>query len=237
MSTALIVLNIASLLESLRQSLADEGYVVFAFTDGAEGLLQVRRATFDIILLDSNLPDHEGVSYLATLRQSGIQTPIIILTDHDSLDGCVQALDSGADDCVMKTVATKELLARIRSLKRRSNQFQTSLEYENLRMDLLARNVKREGETIDLTRREFELLEYLLRHKDQVVTREMLARDVWKASTATWTNVIEVQVKSLRRKIERPEWKKILYTIRGQGYQLGGKQRDGLSAESSSVDS
>ena len=146
----------------------------------------------------------------------------MIVTARDSLEDRVIGLDSGADDYIVKPFAFAELVARLRALLRRNFVAnETVLRYDNLECDLLARTVKRGGEEIELTRRQFELLEYLLRHKDEIVTREMLARDVWKAATATWTNVIEVQMNQLRKWVARDGWKPIIHTARGEGYRLG----------------
>ena len=231
MPTLLIVEDHRSLLSSLKAGLEEEGYRVLTAMSGVEGHLIVKREPLDAILLDLQLPDGDGLQLLTDIRGEGLALPVLIMSARDSLEDRVLGLDSGADDYLVKPVAFAELLARLRSLLRRNVVAETVLRCESLQMDLLSRKVSRNGETLELTRREFELVEYFLRHKNEVVTREMLARDVWKASTATWTNVIEVQVKSLRNKIERPGWDKLLYTIRGEGYLLG--QKSGIPPKSS----
>lgn len=223
MANLLIVEDHRTLLNSLKTGLEEEGYRVFAAMSGVEGQVIAKREPLDAILLDLQLPDGDGLQMLRDLRHEGFTLPVMIMSARDSLEDRVLGLDTGADDYLVKPVAFSELLARLRSLLRRNSKAETVLRFENLQMDLLARKVTRHGEPIELTRREFELAEYFLRHKNEVVTRQMLARDVWKASTATWTNVIEVQVKSLRTKIERPGWEKLLHTIRGEGYLLGDK--------------
>ena len=223
MPNLLIVEDHRSLLESLRTGLEEEGYRVFTATSGVEGHLIARREPLDAIMLDLQLPDGDGLQMLKTIRSEGLNIPVLILSARDSLEDRVLGLDSGADDYLVKPVAFAELLARLRSLLRRNFAADTVLKYDTLSVDLLSRKVTRHGDTLELTRREFELIEYFLRHKNEVVTRQMLARDVWKAATATWTNVIEVQVKSLRKKIERDDWPRILHTVRGEGYQLGDK--------------
>ncbi len=223
MANLLIVEDHRTLLNSLKTGLEEEGYRVYTAMSGVEGHLITKREPLDAILLDLQLPDGNGLQLLEDLRREGNTVPVMIMSARDSIEDRVLGLDAGADDYLVKPVAFSELLARLRSLMRRNSKAETVLRYEALQMDLLARKVTRHGEPIDLTRREFELAEYFLRHKNEVVTRQMLARDVWKASTATWTNVIEVQVKSLRTKIERPEWEKLLHTIRGEGYLLGDK--------------
>jgi DNA-binding response OmpR family regulator len=221
MATLLVVEDHLSLLASLKTGLEQESYTVWTATSGVEALAIIRREPLDAILLDLQLPDGDGLNTLQTIREMGLAVPVLILSARDSVEDRILGLDSGADDYLVKPVAFAELLARLRSLRRRSFATETVLRHSDLQMDLLARRVTRNSEAIELTRREYDLLQYLLRHKNQVVTREMLARDVWKASTATWTNVIDVQVKSLRKKIERTDWPKLLHTVRGEGYQLG----------------
>ena len=221
MATLLVVEDHLSLLASLKTGLEQESYSVLTATSGVEALTIVRREPLDAILLDLQLPDGDGLNTLRTIREMGLAVPVLILSARDSVEDRILGLDTGADDYLVKPVAFAELLARLRSLRRRSFSTDTVLRHGDLQMDLLARRVTRNSESIELTRREYDLLQYLLRHKNQVVTREMLARDVWKASTATWTNVIDVQVKSLRKKIERTDWPKLLHTVRGEGYQLG----------------
>jgi two-component system copper resistance phosphate regulon response regulator CusR len=221
MATLLVVEDHLSLLASLKTGLEQESYSVLTATSGVEALTIVRREPLDAILLDLQLPDGDGLNTLRTIREMGLAVPVLILSARDSVEDRILGLDAGADDYLVKPVAFAELLARLRSLRRRSFSTETVLRHGDLQMDLLARRVTRNSESIELTRREYDLLQYLLRHKNQVVTREMLARDVWKASTATWTNVIDVQVKSLRKKIERTDWPKLLHTVRGEGYQLG----------------
>jgi two-component system, OmpR family, copper resistance phosphate regulon response regulator CusR len=221
MATLLVVEDHRSLLASLKTGLEEEGYRVLTATSGVEGLAISKREPLDAVILDLQLPDGDGLHTLQEMRKSGLNMPVMIMSARDGLEDRVLGLDTGADDYLVKPIAFAELLARLRSLLRRNFAADTVLRYETLQMDLLTRRVTRNGQTIELTRREFELVEYFLRHKNEVVTREMLARDVWKASTATWTNVIDVQVKSLRKKIERPEWVKLLHTVRGEGYLLG----------------
>ncbi len=221
MATLLIVEDHRPLLASLKAGLEEEGYRVFTAMSGIEGLVTAKREPLDAIILDLQLPDGDGLYALREIRKAGLAVPVLIMSARDSLEDRVLGLDTGADDYLVKPVAFAELLARLRSLQRRNFASETILQYSDLHLDLLSRQVTRHGESLELTRREFELVEYFLRHKNKTVTREMLARDVWKASTATWTNVIDVQVKSLRRKIERPELAKLLHTIRGEGYLLG----------------
>lgn len=222
MSNVLIVEDHRTLRSSLEQGLREEGHTIFAVSSATEGLLLTRTEPLDAIILDLQLTDGDGLTLLREIRKSGRATPVLIVSARDSVEDRILGLDTGADDYLVKPFAFGELLARLRSLLRRGAvASEAVLRHDDLQIDLMTRKVTRHGEEISLTRRLLELLEYLLRHKNQVVTREMLARDVWKASTATWTNVIEVQIRELRIKIERPGWSRVLHTIRGEGYRLG----------------
>ena len=159
---------------------------------------------------------------LRQLRAEGFGQPILVLTARDSVDDRVKGLDAGADDYLVKPFSFNELLARLRALLRRGSlEQQAILRVEGLEIDRLKRVASRNGQVLELSNRQFELLSYLMHHAQAVVTREMIARDVWRESTATWTNVIEVHIAQLRRKIERAEWPLLLHTVRGQGYLLG----------------
>jgi DNA-binding response OmpR family regulator len=176
---------------------------------------------FDCILLDRLLPGCDGLQVLAELRRNGRTVPVLILTARDAIEERVGGLDAGADDYLVKPFAFPELLARIRVMLRRGrSEPETILRTGNLEMDLVRRQVRRGDMEIDLTQREFELLEYLLRHKNMMVTRDMLGRDVWKEPSHALTNVIDVYLTMLRRKIERTGQPALIHTIRGLGYTL-----------------
>ncbi len=170
------------------------------------------------------LPQRNGIEVLGTLRKCGIQTPVLILTAKDTVDDRVYGLDAGADDYLVKPFAFSELLARIRALlRRRQTDAVLKLSRNDLEMDLLTRKVTRAEKKLELTAKEFEVLEYLLRHSGRVVSREMLARDVWQVSARATPldNVIDVMIARLRRKIDEPFKQKLLHTIRGVGFVLG----------------
>jgi DNA-binding response OmpR family regulator len=178
---------------------------------------------FDLVILDLMLPGRDGLQVLSTLRKRGSVTPVLILTARDAIEDRVQGLDGGADDYLVKPSAFPELSARVRALLRRGRTDQlVRLKLADLEMDLVARKVKRGNGDVELTVREFELLEYLLRHKEQVVSREMIAREVWKEpSRATpLDNVIDVHMVRLRRKLDEPFDHRLIHTIRGVGYVL-----------------
>ena len=222
----LVVEDDKKVAKALREGLQAEHYDVRVAPTGEEGFFLVNHEVFDLVLLDLMLPRRDGVEVLTTLRKRGLQTPVLILTARDTVEDRVQGLDLGADDYLVKPFAFPELVARIRALLRRGRMDQVlKLQLDDLEMDLLTRRVARRGLTLDLTAKEFELLEYLLRHQGRVVSREMLARDVWQvAARATpLDNVIDVSVARLRRKIDDPFEKKLLHTIRGMGFMLAGK--------------
>jgi len=222
MARLLVVEDQSSLLQSLRRGFEEEGHVVFTAMGGTEAYVTATREPLDAVILDLSLPDGDGLSTMKRLRSEGFVKPILIVTARDSIQDRIAGLDSGADDYLIKPFVFEELLARLRALLRRNfSPHETVLRHDNLELDLLARTVKRDGTEVALTRRQFDLLEYLMHRKNQVVSREAIARDVWKASTATWTNVIDVQMNQLRKRIERDGWNPVVHTIRGEGYQLG----------------
>jgi DNA-binding response OmpR family regulator len=222
MTRVLIVEDERPLLRNLKRGLDEEGYEAVP----AASIGEAREALTlqpELIVLDLMLPDGSGIELLRQLRMQGIWQPILILTARDSVDDRVEGLDAGADDYLVKPFSLNELLARLRALlRRRSKERQAILSIEGLEVDLLQRVAFRGGgPPLELSNRQFELLSYLMHNAHTVVTREMIARDVWKESTASWTNVIAVHIAQLRRKIERAGLPTILHTVRGQGYRLG----------------
>ena len=219
----LVVEDEKKVARALRDGLEAEHYDVRVASSGEEGFFLANHETFDCVVLDLMLPRRDGLEVLSTLRKRGLQTPVLILTAKDTVDDRVRGLDRGADDYLVKPFALPELLARIRALLRRGRPDQAlTLQHDELEMDLVTRRVVRAGQTIDLTVKEFEILEYLLRHASRVVSREMLARDVWRvAARATpLDNVIDVSIARLRRKIDDPFATKLLHTVRGVGFTL-----------------
>jgi len=221
----LVVEDEQKVAKALREGLEAERYDVDVASTGEEGFFLVNHQSFDLVLLDLMLPRRDGIEVLTTLRRRGLQTPVLILTAKDTVDDRVYGLDSGADDYLVKPFAFSELLARIRALVRRDRSEQAlKLQQDNLEMDVVTRKVKRAGQAVDLTVKEFEILEYLLRHRERVVSREMLARDVWHvtARATPLDNVIDVTIARLRRKIDDRFEPKLLHTVRGVGFVLGG---------------
>jgi DNA-binding response OmpR family regulator len=219
----LVVEDEKKVARALREGLEAEHYDVRVASSGEEGFFLVNHEAFDCVVLDLMLPQRDGLEVLTTLRRRGLQTPVLILTAKDTVDDRVRGLDSGADDYLVKPFAVPELLARIRALLRRGRPDQLlKLQQDDLEMDLTTRKVARAGQTLALTVKEFEVLEYLLRHLGHVVSREMLARDVWRvtARATPFDNVIDVTIARLRRKIDDPFERKLLHTIRGVGFVL-----------------
>ena len=206
------------------KSLTGEGFVVDHAADGRDGLFHATDGSYDAIVLDRMLPGMDGMAVLAALRAAKVATPVIILSNLGAVDARVEGLTSGANDYLVKPFAFSELLARLKLLIAKPSggtQVETTLACEDLEMNLLSRRVTRAGKRIDLQPREFRLLEYLLRHKGQVVTRTMLLEGVWDYHFDPGTNVIDVHVSRLRKKLDDNGHRPLLHTVRGAGYRLG----------------
>jgi two-component system, OmpR family, copper resistance phosphate regulon response regulator CusR len=221
MARVLVVEDQKRHLDSLRRGLEAEGYDVETASTGEEGLGLAANNEIDAIVLDLMLPGRDGMGILRELRSHGITKPILILSARDSVEDRVEGLDAGANDYLVKPFAFAELLARLRALLRRELPGRPLvLKADDLEMDLLDRRVSRAGDEFELTGREFELLEYLLRHKNEVVTRDMIALDVWKERTGAMTRIIDVYINALRKKVDRIGRTALIHTVRGVGYAL-----------------
>ena len=219
----LIVEDEQKVAHALRQGLEGEGYDVTLEHTGEGAFFRITTEAFDVILLDLMLPGRDGLQILTTLRDRGVKTPVLVLTARDTLDDRVKGLDSGADDYLVKPFAFAEVLARIRAVLRRGRVADAlRLSAGDLEMDLETRRVMRGGRPVELTGREFELLQHLLRHERQIVSRDTLARDVWQESSRSTTldNVINVHIARLRRKIDLDQPVKLIHTVRGVGFIL-----------------
>lgn len=207
------------------KGLEEAGFTVDRSTDGRDGLFQATSGVHDAIILDRLLPGMDGLAVLGALRAAGVQTPVLILSALGTLDERVKGLQAGSDDYLVKPFGFAELLARLQALLRRATNgngsVETKLGVADLEVDLLSRRVTRAGRALDLQPREFRLLEYLLRHKDQVVTRTMLLEGVWDYHFDPGTNVIDVHISRLRKKIDEGFDRPLLHTVRGAGYRLG----------------
>jgi DNA-binding response OmpR family regulator len=210
--------KIAAVLES---ALTSDHYQVAVARDGEEGFFRASAELFDVVVLDIMLPGRSGLDILKALRQRQVNTPVLILTARDRVDDRVTGLDLGADDYLVKPFAVPELLARLRALLRRGRPSDVlRLKVSDLEMDLVARRVARGERLLDLTVREFELLEYLLRHQGHLVSREMLAHEVWNEPrrATPLDNVIDVQMARLRKKVDAPGAPRLIHTVRGVGF-------------------
>jgi DNA-binding response OmpR family regulator len=221
----LLVEDEKKLANAVSQGLNGNGYEVTIAGSGEEGFYLLHRQPFDLVLLDVMLPHRSGIEVLKDLRSGGFKMPVLILTSRDSIEDRVLGLDAGADDYLVKPFASPELLARVRALLRRGRverpknaKFQVS----DLELDVASRIARRGSQLLDLTAREFSLLEYLLSNEGRVVSRDMLARDVWKETSrhTPLDNVIDVQIARLRKKIDDPFPEKLLHTVRGIGFVL-----------------
>jgi two-component system copper resistance phosphate regulon response regulator CusR len=205
----------------IKKGLEEEGYAVDLASDGEEGLARVLDQVHDLIILDIALPKIDGLQVLKKLRERKVPTPVLLLTVRAAIEDKVLGLDSGADDYLTKPFAFQELLARIRALLRRKAETGPPLlQVEDLVLDPSRRLVTRGGERIDLTSKELALLEYLMRNAGRVLTRAMISEHVWNYDFDTGTNVIDVYVNYLRRKIDSGRKKKLIHTVRGSGYAL-----------------
>lgn len=206
----------------LRKGLEEEGHIVDLREDGRSGLLQASTERYDVILLDRMLPHVDGLKILQTLRATGDETPVLVLSALGDVDERVKGLRAGGDDYLSKPVAMSELLARVDALGRRRalTDEPTELRVGDLVVDLLGHRVERGGKPIDLTPHEFRLLEVLARHAGRVVTRSMLLEQVWNYHFDPQTNVIDQHVSRLRQKIERGFDEPLIHTVRGAGYSL-----------------
>jgi two-component system OmpR family response regulator len=220
----LVVEDDATTADYIAKGLEEHGYVVDRASDGRDGLFHATDASYAAIVLDRMLPGMDGLSVLSAIRAAGVDTPVIILSALGSTDERVKGLKGGSDDYLVKPFVFSELLARVEALQRRSSTtvdpVVTNLTCADLTMDLLARRVERGGSKIDLQPREFRLLELLLRNQGQVVTRTMMLEEVWDYHFDPGTNVIEVQISRLRKKIDEGTEAPLLHTVRGVGYML-----------------
>ena len=219
----LVVEDEQKVANALREGLQGERYEVVVERTGEGAFFRMTTEQFDAILLDLTLPGRDGIEILKAMRDRGMKTPVLVLTARDTVQDRIVGLDSGADDYLIKPFAFAELLARIRALVRRGRVTEAPrLATGDLEVELITRKVTRGGQPIELTVREFELLEYLLRHQGQVVSRELLARDVWKETSRTTPldNVIDVHIARLRRKVDADQPAKLIHTVRGVGFML-----------------
>jgi DNA-binding response OmpR family regulator len=205
----------------IKRALEEESYAVDLCEDGAQGLDHALSGSYDVIVIDLMLPGLPGLEILRRIRKEKIHTPVLILTAQSKVDQKVKGLDAGADDYLTKPFAIDELLARVRVLLRRGTADAPGvLQVDDLILNPATREVTRDGQRIELTVKEYALLEYFMRHTGRVLTRPMISEHVWDQDFDTFTNVIDVYVNYLRNKIDRGRSRKLIHTIRGSGYML-----------------
>lgn len=223
MPKILIIEDDAKTANAIRNGLRGEGYDAAVARTGEDGFSQLNAETFDVVVLDWMLPGRDGIEILRTLRARGSKTHVLLLTARDTIEDRVLGLDSGADDYLMKPFAFAELIARVRALLRRAGDTDVlRKQIGDLVLEVENRRVLRDSREVAVTPREFELLAYLLRHHGQTVTRQMLAKDVWREPhrATPLDNVIDVHVAHLRRKIDEGQRVKLIHTVRGVGFVL-----------------
>ena len=206
----------------LKKSLTENGHSVDHAPDGKDGLFLAMEGSYDALIVDRMLPELDGLTIIQTLRAAGHQTPVLILSALGEVDDRVKGLKAGGDDYLVKPFALAELMARLEALTRRTDgtRADTSIQVGDLHVDRLSRTVMRAGQSIDLQPLEYRLLEYLVRHAGQVVTRMMLLENIWDYQFDPQTNVIDVHISRLRAKIDKPFDYPLLHTVRGAGYIL-----------------
>ena len=229
----LVIEDDADTLDYVAKGLAESAHSVDRATDGKEGLFLALEQEYDALVVDRMLPGLDGLSIIQTLRSSGKTTPVLILSALGEVDDRVTGLRAGGDDYLVKPFAFSELLARLEAVTRRRDGDQpvTHLKVGDLEMDLLSREVRRSGQIIRLQPREFTLLEFLMRHVNQVVTRTMLLEGVWNYHFDPQTNVIDVHISRLRSKVDRDFDKPLLHTVRGAGYMLSSERQGTTSGD------
>lgn len=215
----------------VKRGLEEQGYAVDTAFTGREALEWAETVTFDVIVLDILLPELDGIAVCREWRKRGVRVPVLMLTARDSIDDRVAGLDAGADDYLVKPFALKELLARLRALSRRASDAPKSpvLEIADLTLDTLTHRVKRGNQPIELTAKEYAVLECLMREPERVLTRTLIAEHVWNYDVFNQSNVVDVYIRNLRRKIDDGFEVKLIHTIRGAGYRLSAEDSNELA--------
>jgi DNA-binding response OmpR family regulator len=216
----LVIEDEEKMADVLKRGLEEENFEVDVASDGDRGLEMAKSSQPDFIILDIGLPGMDGFQVAREVRNAGIKTPVLMLTARDTTEMKVHGLDSGADDYLTKPFAFAELLARLRALQRRTQSADTTLQIGDLSLNLITRRATRAGVEMQLTNKEFGLLEFFMRHPDEILSREILSEKVWEETFDTLTNVIDVYINYLRNKIDRNFEPKLIQTVRGVGYRF-----------------
>ncbi|MEN8615225.1 response regulator transcription factor [Dehalogenimonas sp. THU2] len=217
----LVIEDEKKLCQIMKRGLVEEGYAVDTAFDGEDGRFMAEFTPYDLIILDVMLPKENGIEVVQKLRLKGVKTPVLMLTAKDTVEDRVKGLDAGADDYLVKPFAFSELMARIRALLRRDSSSKSSrLVVGDLILDTQTREVSRGNREIELTNKEYAILEYLMRHSNMVITRTMLEENAWDYQSETMSNLIDVYIKKLRHKIDADSEVSLIQTVRGAGYRL-----------------
>ncbi|MFA6141900.1 MAG: response regulator transcription factor [Candidatus Omnitrophota bacterium] len=217
----LVIEDEKKIADFIKRGLKEEGYAVDTAYDGEQGQFLAKTNSYDLILLDLMLPKIDGITLCKNLKKEEIHVPIIMLTAKDTVEDKVAGLDAGADDYITKPFVFEELLARVRAiLRKKGSKEATKIEIGDILLDLVSHRVTRAGKELILTAKEYALLEYLMRNAGTVVTRTMISEHVWDIDFDTFTNVIDVYINYLRKKVDAGHSKKLIHTIRGRGYTL-----------------
>ena len=223
----LVVEDDAALASYIRKGLESEHYAVDVALDGAQGVAMACGVDYDLLILDLNLPKMDGISLLRELRPEKPQLPVLVLTARPRVEDRIHALDSGADDCINKPFSYSELSARVRALLRRGRpSVESVLQVGDLHLDRVERKVERKGRQIELTAKEFALLEYLMRNAGRRITRSMIIEHVWNINFDTNTNVVDVYINYLRKKVDEGSPSRLIHTVRGVGYELSDRHNE-----------
>lgn len=205
----------------IKRGLEEDGFSVTVVHDGAEGFTKAVEGNYSLVVLDRMLPKKDGLTVVKELRDAGVKVPVLMLTARDTVEDIVSGLDAGSDDYLTKPFAFAELTARVRALLRRGEQDRgAELHYSDMRLDPVTHKVWRGGKEIDLTAKEYGLLEYMMRNPNQVLSRAMIAEHVWDYAFDSFTNIIDVYINYLRKKIDKNQQVRLIHTVRGQGYVL-----------------
>lgn len=218
----LVIEDEKGIADFIKLGLKEEGYIVDIFNDGRDGYIAAKKGIYNLIIVDLNLPSMDGIEICSSLRNEKIYTPIIILTVKNRVSDKVKGFDAGANDYLTKPFAFEELLARIKALLFRNIDNNTILKIDDLELNMVTHKVTRGGDEIELTAKEYSLLEYFMLHKDIILTRVMIMERIWEVNFDTYSNSLDVYINRLRNKVDKGFDRKLIHTIKGRGYTIKG---------------